>query len=180
MELFKDRVGDPTTDEGKQVAGSTLAAAQGRRNQAAAVDRPGRERSARQAGRGRSNRQGHAGEEDSGHLRALPRRRARLRRPEINWRSPPFPKRSWRRILADATSRSAMPLTVRRSPCPPVLPMFPGYRRREGARQSGSEVVNLRRWCEVAQPQTEVISAYSPTAPSNTCVFENRRAVQIP
>ena len=42
MELFKKRVGDPTSDEGKQLLGSTIAVEQGRSNQAAAVDRPGR------------------------------------------------------------------------------------------------------------------------------------------
>ena len=69
-------------------------------DQAAAADRPGRQRPARQAGRGRPDRQGDEGEEDPGHLRALSRRRPRLSpAARTACRSTPSPKAFLRQRL---------------------------------------------------------------------------------
>ena len=56
VEQFHERMGDPDTPEGKALLERALAAAPGRQDQAAAADRPGRQRPARQAGRGRPDR----------------------------------------------------------------------------------------------------------------------------
>ena len=79
MQLFKDRVGDLDTEEGKKFLEARSPLTHVDKIKRAAADRPGRERSARQAGRGRPDRQGDAGAQDSGDLRAVPGRRARLR-----------------------------------------------------------------------------------------------------
>ena len=67
-------------DRGRQaLLKAALAADLRRPDPAAAADRPGRQRSARQAGRSRPDRRGDEGEEHPGDLRAVPRRRPRLR-----------------------------------------------------------------------------------------------------
>ena len=70
------------TEEGKKLLDERSPLTQRRQDQEAAADRPGRQRPARQAGRGRPDRQGDEGEEHPGDLRAVSRRRPRLRAAE--------------------------------------------------------------------------------------------------
>ena len=61
VQMFKDRVGDRTTDEGKKFLDERSPLTRVDKIKQAAADRPGRQRSARQAGRVRPDRQGDAG-----------------------------------------------------------------------------------------------------------------------
>jgi acetyl esterase/lipase len=72
--------GRRSADRGREeVVSRTLAAVARRRHQEAAVDRAGRERSARTQGRSRPDRDVHEGEESAGDLRPVSRRGSRLR-----------------------------------------------------------------------------------------------------
>ena len=79
IEVFDDARRRSAHRGGQEAAGRALAADARRQDQEAAADRPGRERPARQAGGGRPDREGDEGQEDSGDVCAVPRRRPRLR-----------------------------------------------------------------------------------------------------
>ena len=77
--IFYERMGDPTTPEGKAQLRAAVAAQLGRQDQDAAARRPGRQRPAREEGRVRSDRDRAARPRLPGRVPRRARRRPRLR-----------------------------------------------------------------------------------------------------
>ena len=128
MQLFRDRVGDFKTDEGREVSHGSCAADARRQDHQAAVDWPGGERPARQAGGSRPDCPGDAGEKAAGDLRAPLGRRARLfYRPPNRLAFNAVEEAFLSRSSPAATSRSARIFPIRRlSPPAPTTCARPG------------------------------------------------------
>lgn len=119
LQMLKDRIGDPSTEDGRKFLAERLPPHPRRADPPAAADRPGpTTRASSRTSRTRSSRRCRPRRSRSPTSCFPTRATASPARP-ITWRSMPWPRRSWPATWAAATRAFTPRLTTRPSPSSP-------------------------------------------------------------